>query len=304
MSSLQVLLVAGTHGNEINAPWLFHQYLSKPDLLNEFDLKTVKVLGNPIAYKMGKRYVDRDLNRSFRPDLLIASHSNNYEAKRAKELLNLFGSEGKNPCQIALDFHSTTSAMGTSLVVYGRRPSDLALASLIQFRLGLPIYLHEQDSAEQGFLVESWPCGLVVEIGPVPQNFLDASIVQKTSFVLESCLEEISKVRASTEKYPERIVVHRHLGSLDLPRGGDGIPKACLHKDLQGSDWFPIQKGSPLFVYPNGSVERYFGEDNVVPVFINEAAYAEKGISMSFAIKEFWSLESSWKSSLKNLLNC
>ena len=42
MSILQVLLVTGTHGNEINGPWLFEQWMKNPKLINDFDLKNIK----------------------------------------------------------------------------------------------------------------------------------------------------------------------------------------------------------------------------------------------------------------------
>ena len=34
MSSCGVLVVAGTHGNEVNAPWLLQQWQANPDLIN------------------------------------------------------------------------------------------------------------------------------------------------------------------------------------------------------------------------------------------------------------------------------
>ena len=67
--------------------------------------------------------------------------SDSYEIMRARELVSSFGPNGSNACKIAIDLHSTTSSMGSCLVVYGRRPADLALAALMQSRLGLPIYL-------------------------------------------------------------------------------------------------------------------------------------------------------------------
>ena len=44
MSNLQVLLVAGTHGNEINAPWLFNEWNKSPGVINTNGLKIVKII--------------------------------------------------------------------------------------------------------------------------------------------------------------------------------------------------------------------------------------------------------------------
>ena len=51
MTQLQVLLVAGTHGNEINGIWLFEQWEKSPFLINTHGIKTYKVIGNPEAKK-------------------------------------------------------------------------------------------------------------------------------------------------------------------------------------------------------------------------------------------------------------
>ena len=132
--------------------------------------------------------------------------------------MNLYGEKGKTPCQIALDFHTTTASMGSCLVVYGRRGADLALASLIQNKLGLPIYLHESDQKQTGFLVESWPCGLVVEIGPIGQGLLNSRIISQTKLILETLMEQIYQVKKLNLFFPEKLIIHRHIKSIDFPR--------------------------------------------------------------------------------------
>ena len=54
---LQVLLVAGTHGNEINGIWLFEEWEKSFFLINTHGIKTCKVIGNPQAKNAGKRYL-------------------------------------------------------------------------------------------------------------------------------------------------------------------------------------------------------------------------------------------------------
>jgi len=206
MMQLQVLLVAGTHGNEINGIWLFHQWRKSPFFINTHGIKTYKVIGNPEAKKAGKRYIDNDLNRSFIEESFSSSNYSNLEAKRANQLVQLYGNKGENPCQIALDFHTTTASMGSCLVVYGRRDTDLALAGLIQNKLGLPIYLHESDKKQTGFLVEAWPCGLVIEIGPIGQGLLNSRIISQTKLILENLLEQIKDVNNLNLFFPELLV--------------------------------------------------------------------------------------------------
>ncbi len=302
MREFQVLLVAGTHGNEINASWLFDQWDKKPELIRTYGVKIIKEIGNPSARKKCTRYIDRDLNRSFLPDLFDSS-SDDYEINRAKYLINRHGINADDPCQIAFDLHSTTAGMGCCIVIYGRRPTDLALASLIQNRLGLPIYLHESDKSQSGFLVESWPCGLVIEVGPVPQGVLNQQIIQQTKLTLEASLEEISKIKFGKSRFPRQLIVHRHIGSIDYPRDMNDQTEAVIHKERQGNDWQPIDLGSPLFINSTGDIIKFLDNTNLVPVFINEAAYSEKNIAMSFSKREVWFFLSEWKDALIDLIS-
>ena len=301
MAGFQVLLIAGTHGNEINAPWLFDQWSKKPDLIKTNGTNIIKVLGNELAYKKGVRYLDRDLNRSFRSDLLFSSNGGEREVDRAKELIQMYGTNGLEPCQMAIDFHTTTASMGNSLVIYGRRNVDLALASLFQSCLGVPIYLHEDDFNENGFLVESWPCGLVVEIGPVSQNLLQANICKKIKTNLNTLFESITLLRDGDSNLPKEIVIHRHIGSIDFPRDEKGHPEALVHDSLQGKDWQLIRKGDALFQRLDGRILTFQACEEAWPVFINEAAYLEKNIAMSITKRETWSINKEWFDELRTL---
>ena len=302
MSSCGVLVVAGTHGNEVNAPWLLQQWQANPDLIDAAGLAVQKVIGNPEALRRRCRYVDRDLNRCFLPEQLEQGASG-LEFQRAGELLRLHGPSGEQPCAVAIDLHSTTAAMGNSLVVYGRRPADLALAALVQGALGLPIYLHEADAQQTGFLVESWPCGLVIEVGPVPQGLLNAVVVEQTRLGLETCLRALDQARLGLARLPDALVVHRHLGSRDLPKSENGEPQALVHPELQGRDWQAIALSQAMFRAADGNDRGEAWVEGEIPVFVNEAAYAEKSIAFSLTRREVWPVEPTWLPALKQLLS-
>ncbi len=298
----RVLVVAGTHGNERNAPWLLEHWQSQPGCLASSGLELALVLGNPEAHARNLRYLDRDLNRCFDPALLADSSRPEREVDRARQLLARHGPAGEQPCAAVLDLHSTTSAMGNALVVYGRRPADLALAAAIQARLGLSIYLHEADQAQSGFLVERWPCGLVIEVGPVPQGVIQARICRQTQLAVEAALAVLAEAACGALRLPGRLIVHRHLGSLDLPRRPDGNPAACLDGRRQHRDWWPLEPGEPLFANPAGDPLPYAGSERVWPVFVNEAAYGEKGIALSLTQRECWPVQDQWRPALQAVL--
>ena len=183
MAFKKILIVSGTHGNEINSIWAASKYKKSIDLNiqnNHFEF----IKGNPYAIDKGIRYVDIDLNRSFKKNQ-VGIDRELYEFKRAEFLIKQYGISGLNPCQIVIDLHTTTASMGTSIVMYGRRKSDFCLAAILQNKFGLPIYLHEKDIRQTGFLVVAWPCGLVIEIGPVAQNKYDPEIINRFLIILE-----------------------------------------------------------------------------------------------------------------------
>jgi aspartoacylase len=310
-AAARLLVVAGTHGNERNAPWLLEQWRRRPQLLASAGLELELVIGHPAALAANRRYIERDLNRCFAPELLADAARQELEIQRARDLLARFGPQGSAPCPVALDLHSTTSGMGNSLVVYGRRPADLALAAAMQARLGLPVYLHEADSAQTGFLVERWPCGLVIEVGPVPQGVVQAAICRQTQLALEAACACLAEAARGSLRLPQGLSVHLHAGSLDLPRDGSGQPLVALHAQRQNRDWRPLQEGDPLFWAADGAVQRVpptspdaaGAAAGLWPVFINEAAYGEKHIALSLTRRERWLCDPAWAQALADCLS-
>jgi aspartoacylase len=176
----------------------------------------------------------------------------------------------------------------------------------MQQRLGLPIYLHEADTGQTGFLVERWPCGLVIEVGPVPQGVMQAAICRQTQLALEAGLAVLAQARRGSLGLPPQLVVHRHLGSIDVSRQPCGAPGAVLHPDLQGGDWRPIDSSTAVMLTASAQILRLAdvipaalaGLDRYWPVFINEAAYDEKGIAFSLTSRETWACAPFWGEAL------
>ena len=96
--------------------------------------------------------------------------------------------------------------------------------------------------------------------------------------------------------------LHRHSGSLDLPRDASGQPVACLHPERLRCDWHPLEPGAPLFQSSDGDVIPFAGEAGQVTVFSNEAAYQEKNIATSLARQVTMPIDPSWSLALSELL--
>ena len=291
MTLKKILIVAATHGNEINPVWALNQYFNKEDRVYK-NIEYKYIIGNPLAYERGVRYVDTDLNRSF--DLIDSPEKLNYEINRAKFLVENFGIQGFDPCEIAIDLHTTTSNMGSSIVLYGRRIKDFCLAALLQHKFGLPIYLHEKDKKQTGFLVEAWPCGLVIEIGSVAQNFYDQNIINRFLIIISSLRKEINKLENNIIELPKELIVHVHQESIDYPKDKKGNITGLIHPERINQDWKSIKKGDPLFLDEYGNSIVYQGEEFIRPVFIGEVSYKEKNIAMSYTKKEVIYSSSKW----------
>ena len=141
MTLKKILIVSGTHGNEINPVWAVNQFSKKKKTFDK-NIEYKFIIGNPLACERGARYIDNDLNRSF-----TSSQDNSiYEINRANFLVEKFGINGSDPCDIAIDLHTTTANMGTSIVMYGRRIKDFCLAALLQHKFCL---LYTSDAADE-----------------------------------------------------------------------------------------------------------------------------------------------------------
>src|SRR5688500_4098990 len=99
--SIRILIVGAQHGNEKLGPRL-QRYL-KNDKSGKF--KNVDYLcGNPRALRADVRFIDTDLNRSYKPQTPIT-----YEEKRAKKILKIIQ---QSQYDYVLDVHTTTADVG------------------------------------------------------------------------------------------------------------------------------------------------------------------------------------------------
>ena len=142
----------------------------------------------------------------------------------------------------------------------------------------------------------------MIEVGPVPQGVLEARIVRQTRLALSACLNSLANARSGSARTPRWLVVHRHLGSVDFPRGAADAPMALPHPHLQDRDWRSLSPGQAVFEAADGRALIPEGMSDGIPVFVNEAAYAEKHIAFSLTKREVLRAEPIWLEALENLL--
>uniref|UniRef100_UPI00398EF2A0 N-acyl-aromatic-L-amino acid amidohydrolase (carboxylate-forming)-like n=1 Tax=Pristiophorus japonicus TaxID=55135 RepID=UPI00398EF2A0 len=126
----RVAVVVGTHGNEMSGVFLTRHWLKDPAELQRQTFSTTPLLANPPAVEKCIRYLDRDLNRCFLPDMLSAESNQplTYEVLRAKELNRVLGPRGsERATDLIIDLHNTTANMGDCLMINNTRCRVLAL---------------------------------------------------------------------------------------------------------------------------------------------------------------------------------
>lgn len=101
----KVLLLASQHGNELLGEQLYeHLQLFYPKYLNRIDF----MIANPIARARGLRFIDSDLNRSYKKP------AKNYEEKQATKICKYI--ENTKPA-IVLDLHTTTCDQPSCFII-------------------------------------------------------------------------------------------------------------------------------------------------------------------------------------------
>ena len=284
-----IAIVGATHGNEFTGLYLAKYFLKNPSLLKRDSFDTKVIIANPKAVKLTRRYVDRDLNRSFNIKDLHDESLSSYEDYVAKVLNAKLGPKGsKNPkCDFILDLHTTTANMGLSIVVSSDdKLTWEAIYYLCQIEPNLKVFRWLGDE-ENSFLDSITKSGFAIEVGAVPQGVLRADLFIKTKQLIYHLLdffEKYNKNEISQDK--KSLIIYDHVELVDYPRDERGEIIAMVHPNRQDRDFELINRGDPMFL---GFDEREFLYEKQEPlygVFINEAAYYEKGFAMCLSEKK------------------
>jgi aspartoacylase len=291
----RVAIVGGTHGNEWTGIYLVKKFQRFPELLHRQSFECVTLLANPKAIAANLRYIDRDLNRCFAREDLANPALASYEDKRAKEIAAQLGPKEQPHVDVIIDLHSTTANMGLTILPSSRHP----------FNLRLSAYLSEQHSSvrvcfgvkcdqDTPMLRSLSPLGCTIEVGAIAQGVLNADYLQQTEMLIHAILDYIDAINQGNPlPVPSNLTVYQAITAVDYPRNSSGELKAVIHPQLQFKDYEPLCNGDPMFLTFTGESIPYQGEATVYPVFINEAAYYEKQIAMTFTEKQQHKIESS-----------
>jgi aspartoacylase len=278
----RVAIVGGTHGNELTGAYLIKKFEQHPALVQRSSFATTTLFANPKAFAAGRRYLDRDLNRCFLLQDLQDASLTHYEDQQAKRIYQQLSVDPNSRADMLIDLHSSTANMGLTIIPASDHPFNLRLAAyLCAVHPNVKVYQWAWSAAESPVLRSLCQRGCAIEVGAIAQGVLDAALFQQTEQLVQTALDYVeADILGKPLDLPDSITVYQCTELLDYPRNPQGELLAMVHPQRQFQDYQPIEPGDPLFLTMEGESIVYTGISTVYPVFINEAAYYEKGIAM------------------------
>jgi len=262
MSALKkkIFIVGGTHGNEWTGIFVVEKYAEffkqkYPQLQLEF------ILANPEARKLGKRFKDEDLNRAFQ--FLEEKRENSYEHSRARELKEKLSED----CFI-IDFHTTTSNMGKTLILTSYDPLNLWVSSKVSSKFSDARIIGSPDPHKK-YLASQSEQSLMIEVGPIANGIVDPVVLEGSLALLDQILSSLSDIPQTLNG---EIDLYEEIEEISYPEDKEGI-SGYIHRDLMGKDFRPLSGGFKAFTLFNGEDVELKTNEELYPIFINEAAY-------------------------------
>ncbi len=283
-----VAITGGTHGNELTGIYLIHQYLKNPSHIKRTSLKTTALHANLKAMAQCTRYVDTDLNRCF-ADKDLSDHTiTSYEAIRARELNSIIGPKNSESPHVdfVMDLHTTTSNMGLSLCISTKDPLTWQAAAYAKDQLPELNLFHWESKGKEPSFISSIPAsGFSVEVGPIPQGVLKPEIYHQTDSIVQVVLDFCERYNTNRVRHYNEVEIYDYVTYLDYPRDETGHLTAMIHPALQNSGYIKLSHGDPVFLKLDGATIYYENNEALYSVFVNEAAYYEKGVAMQLCRK-------------------
>lgn len=278
----QVALVGGTHGNEFTGIYLLNKYRQFPKKLGDNNFNVELFEANHKAYEANKRYLERDLNRSFQQIDLDDETLNDYEDLRAKEINQALGPKGDSRTDMIIDLHTSTAPMGINLVLTKTDTFHLMLVDYVQQRMN-DVTITLEQIPDHHFLMSVAPQHVLVEVGAIAQGQLRQDVFDKTEQTVQLIFDFLNQYNRHELPQPsESIDIFQYFDVMFLPTDINGDVAGMVHQNIQDRDFTLLKAGEQMFKLFDGDDVLYDGEDCYIS-FINEAAYYDekKAFSMS-----------------------
>ncbi|MCG9681473.1 aspartoacylase [Vibrio sp. Isolate23] len=277
----QVLVVAGTHGNELTG--LYLQKLIKDGNYSversTFEVKSV--VANPEAVKKNVRFIDVDLNRQFSATAPVK------ESQEANLAASFRDQHAQVENQLIVDLHNTTSNMGATLILLSQVPFYRQMGAYVKHRMPEANVLFEDQKpwAEQPYLCSVGQYGIMLEVGAQAHSSLTYETLELMKQLLTAILDFVELHNLGKAAMGASYDAYRYTEEVSFPLDGDGMRLATVHPTVCGKDFEVVKPGEPLLATFFGYDVHWQGEKEVYPHFINESAYCTSNIAMALAEK-------------------
>lgn len=238
MQTKKILLLGSQHGTEVLGELLFaHIQQNRPELLPHVTHMT----GNPRARKLGIRYIEKDMNRSY------TGGKDTYEERRAAKVLRHIRETGYD---LVLDLHTTTCVQPPCLIVCDLdTPASRYLRATSFERI-----VHMQHEIGGVSLIGKAPESVVIEVYKemVDKKLLEqlcddivryihnqASTVTKTVFEVKHLLGKDELTDSEAEKL-ENFVMSKH-GFYPILTGNNSYKKQTNYLGFKAHNAYPIK---------------------------------------------------------------
>ncbi|WP_100656578.1 aspartoacylase [Alteromonas flava] len=285
-----ILLVGGTHGNELTGVRIVEQWSTVQQQLPTTNIDINTLLANPLAVEKRVRFVDDDLNRQFTACNSSPASPSSNEVQLATNYNDMFGVNSAQQPDLVIDIHNTTSNMGATLICVSDDPFNQALARFVKDQLPAVNVLleNEKSYAAHPYLCTLGKAGIMLEMGAQPQGVCRADLMLHSLELLASIISFCEQWNSQTLPSSAACEVFQFIENIEFPRDPEGKVNAMIHPQLQDADFLPLHPGHAMFTGFDGKVANWQGEETVYPHFINEAAYQRLHVAFATARKIFW----------------
>ncbi|ASK56011.1 aspartoacylase [Vibrio tarriae] len=276
-----VLIVAGTHGNELSGIYLHKLIKEKRYSVERSTFSADSIIANSEAVKRNVRYIDTDLNREF-------SVTNNkccsdlHESKIAHQFIEQYANQEK---QLIVDLHNTTSNMGATLILLSNDVFYRKLGAYVKQRMPSAHILFEErkEWQEQPYLCTAGQYGIMVEVGAQAHGALKYDTLELMKKMLTAVLDYVEKHNLNQIGLLSEYDAFFYTEEIKIPLDQEGMRQALVHPTICGRDFEAVKPGNPILATFAGYDIHWNGQGDIYPHFINESAYNKANIAMALA---------------------
>lgn len=277
----EVLIVAGTHGNELSGIYI-HKLIE--DQLYTSDRSTFSapsIIANPNAIKHNTRYVSTDLNREF-CTTDNRTYSDSSETVLARQFIQDYAHKDN---QLIVDLHNTTSNMGATLILLANDPFYQKMGAYVKQHMPEANILFEDTKpwSKQPYLCTSGKYGVMIEVGEQAHGALKYDTLNLMKQMLTAVLDYVEKHNLSQLPSLNHYHAFFYTEDVQIPLDNNGLREAMVHPAVCGKDFEVIKHGEPLLITLSGNDICWQEAHDVYPHFINESAYCKANIAMALA---------------------